>query len=89
MSTAATWAAITAALWAYYLWSCFRHPYIPCRTCKGKGRHFDPMFKRAFRPCHACNGGGQKRRIGAVILRRGTRSTRGRRRPPRTKPKST
>lgn len=64
---------ILIATLVVYFGSCLLHPYVPCETCEGKGKHGGALFGNASRPCHACSGGGQKQRAGAVLLGRGKR----------------
>jgi len=54
-----------------YILSIYLHPYVRCEKCKGLGRHWGSVFTNSLRPCHRCSGTGRKRRLGAVILRRG------------------
>lgn len=70
-----------------YAWSCWRHPFVRCETCKGGGKHRGMIWERAWRPCHVCNGSGRRRRIGAILIGRGDRGSRGSRFAPRTYPK--
>lgn len=75
---------VTVVLVVLYGWSCLRHPYKSCNTCKGKGRHFSGVFKGAYRPCHGCSGSGRRRRAGAVAIRRGEQVFRSSKFAPRT-----
>jgi hypothetical protein len=52
-----------------YLVSVRRHPFRPCRRCKGVGRHFGAVFGRAYRPCRWCGGLGRRPRLGARLVR--------------------
>jgi hypothetical protein len=56
---------------AGYLVSVRRHPYRPCRRCKGAGKHFGAVFGFAHRPCRWCGGFGRKPRFGARIISSG------------------
>lgn len=75
---------VTVVLGTGYIWSCIRHPYKSCNTCKGKGRHFSGIFNGAYRPCHGCSGSGRRRRFGAVAIRRGEQVFRSSKFAPRT-----
>lgn len=44
------------------------HPYVPCKTCQGKGRHTGNWAKKSGRPCHACSGRGIKQRPAAKFF---------------------
>lgn len=85
--TAAVMAGVLGVLAVVYLWSCVRHPYKRCGTCKGSGRHTSTMFRGAYRPCHECSGSGRRRRTGSVLIRRGERVIRSSKFAPRTYPK--
>ena len=50
-----------------YLVSVLRHPYRPCRRCRGAGKHFGRVFGFAHRPCRWCGGLGRKPRLGARL----------------------
>lgn len=39
------------------------HPYKPCRTCKGSGKHRGWLFEHAFRACDRCHGSGRELRL--------------------------
>jgi DnaJ-class molecular chaperone len=60
-------ALITIGLTGYLL-SVRRHPYRPCRRCKGAGKHFGAIFGATYRPCTRCGGFGRKTRFGARIV---------------------
>ena len=65
------WALVIAAaagFYAYYRHSLHRHPTRPCRSCGGKGQHFDKIWKRASGRCHSCNGRGYHPRLGLRIF---------------------
>ena len=53
-----------------YVVSLARHPWWPCRWCKGRGRTTDTVWKRAFGECSHCGGAGRKYRLGVRMLGR-------------------
>lgn len=61
------------------------HPYIPCETCKGAGKHTGTMAKNSARPCHACSGRGIKQRPAARLFRIGSEQKSTSRLQPRTR----
>jgi len=63
-----TLGALTAIGLTGYLLSVRRHPYRPCRRCKGAGKHFGAVFSSTYRPCGRCGGFGRKPRLGARIV---------------------
>ena len=52
-----------------YLMSVLRHPYRPCRRCRGVGKHFGAVFGLAHRACRWCGGTGRRSRLGARLIR--------------------
>ena len=59
---------VVGAAVGMYVVSALLHPYIPCETCEGKGKHSGALFSNATRPCHRCSGTGQKQRLTAAII---------------------
>jgi len=51
-----------------YVVSLARHPYRPCASCDGTGRHRDATSDEEDWPCARCSGQGQRRRWGAQAL---------------------
>jgi hypothetical protein len=41
-----------------------RHPYVPCRKCRGRGRYWSVWTAGAWRPCPRCGGRGSRLRWG-------------------------
>ena len=44
------------------------HPYTPCRSCDGKGRHEGSIFRRAYSDCTRCKGKGRTLRLGVRMF---------------------
>jgi hypothetical protein len=62
-------AVLCALSAAAYVVSLHRHPWVPCRWCKG-GRTTDTVWTRAFGDCPHCGGRGRKYRLGVRMLGR-------------------
>jgi hypothetical protein len=69
-------AAIAAVRWVWLLW---RHPFAPCRRCKGKGTNPGSSRKMHGR-CRRCKGARERQRFGARWLHKGLRAARERQR---------
>lgn len=65
MSTVLLVALVALGLYWFSVW---RHPYRPCKACKGKKSHQDVNWKGAFGKCWACNGSGSRVRWGVRVL---------------------
>lgn len=44
------------------------HPYLRCKACKGSGRDYGAVFRRAFGNCRRCGGTGRRPRLGVVLF---------------------
>jgi hypothetical protein len=53
-----------------WLWSVWRHPFAPCRVCKGTPKKSSTLFPKAFDLCRACGGRGRRVRMGARLFGR-------------------
>lgn len=42
-----------------------RHPNLPCRACRGTGRHYSTWNPNASGKCLVCGGRGTRRRRGS------------------------
>lgn len=60
--------AIAGGIYGYSLW---RHPYTPCKRCRG-GDVNNPIWRTAFGNCWKCGGRGQFPRLGVRIFMHGT-----------------
>lgn len=60
---------VLAGLLGCYLVSCLVKPYTRCLFCSG-GKHLR-SDGQVWSRCRRCGGNGQRRRFGAVVLRRG------------------
>ncbi|MEQ4209897.1 hypothetical protein [Actinopolymorpha sp. B9G3] len=49
------------------------HPYVRCGWCRGRGRDYGEVYRRAFGDCHHCKGTGRKLRLGVRLLHTGRR----------------
>ena len=64
---------ITGIAWVViYLISLRIHPFKTCRGCGGSGRRPGKVFGYAHRQCLSCGGQGRHRRLGTVVLHRGS-----------------
>lgn len=41
-----------------------RHPFLPCRSCRGRGRSDSDWTAGAWGPCPGCSGRGRRTRFG-------------------------
>jgi hypothetical protein len=53
-----------------WLWSVWRHPFAPCRVCRGTPKKFSTLFPASFDLCRACGGRGRRVRMGARLFGR-------------------
>jgi hypothetical protein len=44
------------------------HPYTRCPWCRGRGRDYGEVYRRAFGDCRHCKGTGRKLRLGVRLL---------------------
>jgi hypothetical protein len=62
------------ALWvALWLIDSIRRPFAPCLLCRGRPRNRGRGGGRNYSKCGLCGGSGERRTLGAVLVRRGDR----------------
>ena len=64
---AAVAAIIAVSYAACYLIACAAWPFGRCRRCRGTGRRYSPLGRKAFRLCPPCDGTGRRVRIGRRV----------------------
>lgn len=53
----------------WYVFACWRWPFVPCPRCSGTGKR-PAWWGKAFRVCRRCRGSARRLRIGRRVFNR-------------------